>query len=804
MKIMHNIRVDLTRRENIPQIYVSQNDSQSRYVKAFLFDGAVPFLVPDGVSASFAFKKPDRTGGWYDEMPDGSVAASAEGNQITIALTDEIFQVAGKVSASIVLRNGNLEQLAVFPFAINVVENPAADRQISNSYYKIRSLADLNLVMDEKMDKGKADRPLDMAGNSIFNVGGSIEIVQPGDNEGILVSAKREISENGGLKEASIRFEETTADGAVTLKNVADGAEDSDAATVGQLAVKKVKNTGGETVYLRDLESGAYTLEGSFQLYPGSARGAFSSPVYASISKQKDYSEIQIFSPLSNIVRYMKVYDDSVEVTVAKLNDMESVDNRVTELDHNSDDSHYPTAKAVYTALGGYTDEKYFDIDLDGIVFLKPEYRGAGSEPYQYSISDNGAGVAGSLNNELPEKIVIPDVIDGTAVSGFKVAAFSSNLRLKEVTIPESVKSLPDRLFAGALNVKAVHNTENVEKLGGSVFTNTQIEKAIFPNLKEAAPGAFAAAYFMYFVDIGNNLTTIANNLFRNCLRLSLVRGGLNVKTIEPYAFYLTSNLKNLELLKPTITSIGNFAFYQSRIQYDWSQLINCTFGKQAYPTQDNTIDYWTDVQTTPCENEIVTIFSQMNAAWADQEIPYVSWTLNGAPTKYINACHTFCIMHIYSALTGIKFTHPDEFIELIYNLNAPSGTDWMSNENVPGLNNSEKVGLLFSDLGFKVTEYRNTGNSITKDEYQALCDALARGAYVYTQTATANDPGTGHVVIAYGINEAGELLFLRPENVAELCRPAVNIDSLQLYRMPYPNMSSPYSNFIIVEKKEE
>ena len=42
--------------------------------------------------------------------------------------------------------------------------------------------------------------------------------------------------------------------------------------------------------------------------------------------------------------------------------------------------------------------EQYFDIDEDGLVSLKPKYRGEGNTNYEYSVSDNGANVVGSKN----------------------------------------------------------------------------------------------------------------------------------------------------------------------------------------------------------------------------------------------------------------------------------------------------------------------------------------------------------------------------------------------------------------------
>ena len=94
------------------------------------------------------------------------------------------------------------------------------------------------------------------------------------------------------------------------------------------------------------------------------------------------------------------------------------------------------------------TDEKFFDIDYDGIVSLKAEYRGhptaSNIGSYPYSESDMGADNDGSKIDELPEKIVIPEVINGRTVVGFQPGMFYANYRVKEIVFPISVTAIPE------------------------------------------------------------------------------------------------------------------------------------------------------------------------------------------------------------------------------------------------------------------------------------------------------------------------------------------------------------------------
>lgn len=409
------------------------------------------------------------------------------------------------------------------------------------------------------------------------------------------------------------------------------------------------------------------------------------------------------------------------------------------------------------------TDEKYFSIDYDGVVSLKTKYQADGSN-----------------NAELPEIIVIPDVIDETAVSGLQASMFLNNLRVKEITIPDGVTELPDKFCSGAKNLSAIHNTEQVTKLGMRVVLNAPIKKAIFPNLKEVADGALAQATSLYLADIGDNITEIPYGMFRACTRLSLVKGGGSVKTIGKEAFYLTHNLKNLPFLSQ-VTAIGARAFFRSRIQFNWSTIKGqCNFGEEndyATPVLDNTTDYWTGVEYTPCENGIVTTLSQSDSRWKNNNFgEYTS--------DYYHSCAVFTILHIHSALSGRLYNHPDEFAEDV-RLIDPS---LLVQDNNP--TNFQNVAPFFTKLGYKTTVYEA---DITQEIYQAICDALARGAYVYSQVSTDSSADAGHAVALYGINSNKEVLVLDSGTFGVLT-----------YRIPYQNLTGPSSNIVIVEKKEE
>lgn len=437
---------------------------------------------------------------------------------------------------------------------------------------------------------------------------------------------------------------------------------------------------------------------------------------------------------------------------------------------------------------------RFFEIDLDGVVSLKPEYRGGTTATqYPYAVSDMGAGVVGSKNADLPERLVIPDVVDGTAVTGLRPGMFYNNERIIEITLPDTVEQIPSHFCTGAARLRSVRGTERIRSVGSSSFAYTRVEKLSFPNLTEVSSGAFGACCYLYSIDIGK-VTMIPAQTFMQCCLLSTVKGGESVWSIGSQAFYYTKNLKNLPLLAGMTSavpdgqtaSIGDYAFFGSRIQFDWSTLEGTvTFGSRATPVMDNTTDFWTGAVFTACENPLGIRMSQRNAEWSNQPCGQTGVTHN-------EGCAMFAVMHIHSALSGKMYEHPDEFVAELEAIDA----SFVTAAGWPG--QFQNVGSVFTALGYNATVY---ADQITKASYEAMCAALARGAYVYTQVSTKDYVDGGHAVAIYGINSGGEMLVLDSDLLYERYRPTGLDDSVYVYRMPYQNFVGPDSNFVVVEK---
>lgn len=110
---------------------------------------------------------------------------------------------------------------------------------------------------------------------------------------------------------------------------------------------------------IRDLDSGTYILRGYFKPVAAvTQKFTFSTDMLVSIVKFTSTSYVQVFYSKDNAIQYLMITDETFTRKDAKLVNMESVANKVTTVDENSDDDHYPTAKAVYEAIQAALAEK--------------------------------------------------------------------------------------------------------------------------------------------------------------------------------------------------------------------------------------------------------------------------------------------------------------------------------------------------------------------------------------------------------------------------------------------------------------
>ena len=133
MIVSDRIACDLRLPGYPPLIHAVQGDQYSRRLIINLYDGGVAWPVPGGVYMAMRYSKPDGTHGYYDTLPDGTQAWSAEGNTVSIYVAPQMLTVPGTVQGQLeIIQNQSI--LASFPIRLKVAANLAAPLQTSEDY----------------------------------------------------------------------------------------------------------------------------------------------------------------------------------------------------------------------------------------------------------------------------------------------------------------------------------------------------------------------------------------------------------------------------------------------------------------------------------------------------------------------------------------------------------------------------------------------------------------------------------------------------------------------------------------------
>jgi hypothetical protein len=448
----------------------------------------------------------------------------------------------------------------------------------------------------------------------------------------------------------------------------------------------------------------------------------------------------------------------------------------------------------------------YFDIDDAGMLSLKRCYRGRGptaGKGFDYAISDNDSGVAGSKNEELPQHIVIPEVVNEIAVRSLAPGMFMKNARVVSIKFPASLTELPDRVCDMAPNLRHISGTENVTKIGDYAFQRTGIDTAYFPSLKEIGKACFVLCYFLTTAELGGEITKIPTKTFDTCEKLSRVTGVDKVTYIGEAAFNKTFRLRHLDCLS-NITGLEKNAFCRSRVIFDWygktgvSPLGDYANAKKLNPTNifyDATTGDVTPLQTITeyVDNELLSCLNQNDPAFKDKPIGKSTVTITDSagkkiPLTYENGCMSICAAMAYSSMEKVRFTSPEEFVALVGEIDE----DLIAK-------NPTHLGTMkawFEALGYEVTGPKSYVSG-EANSLQELYDALGRGDMVLSFVGS---PGTyGHINLFYGIKASGEILAYEPDSA----QYNLGVNEGQKYMsLVQNNVHTGSATYLIIKKK--
>lgn len=117
MQVDHYVTLHLTATQ-VEVIPAMQGDG-ARCLLASLMANGEPWPVPEGANVGIAYTLPDKSDGYYDQLTDGSPAATVAGNLVSVILAPALTAQAGTAKLSLVLRQGE-QQTATFPLQLKV------------------------------------------------------------------------------------------------------------------------------------------------------------------------------------------------------------------------------------------------------------------------------------------------------------------------------------------------------------------------------------------------------------------------------------------------------------------------------------------------------------------------------------------------------------------------------------------------------------------------------------------------------------------------------------------------------------
>lgn len=137
MLVTNTITMAIDRQQMPPVIDAVQGEANSRAIKIQLTKDGLPWAVPSGASCFVRFGKPDKTGGIYDTLEDGTSAVEIGDNYLQFLLVEQVISFPGDVFVQVEMtKNG--ASLSTFPVVVRVQEDKSIGAFESKDYYNLR------------------------------------------------------------------------------------------------------------------------------------------------------------------------------------------------------------------------------------------------------------------------------------------------------------------------------------------------------------------------------------------------------------------------------------------------------------------------------------------------------------------------------------------------------------------------------------------------------------------------------------------------------------------------------------------
>lgn len=141
---MQRIKIDFDNPGLPKRLDVMENDAQSRFFEAELYQGGKAYSAPSGATYSIMYRGfGPQNEGWYDTINDGAgkrAACTVSGNVVTCELARQALQVPGHVSVVLAVTASNGYMLHSWPIDCNCRNSNYNDSTEIASFFYITSV----------------------------------------------------------------------------------------------------------------------------------------------------------------------------------------------------------------------------------------------------------------------------------------------------------------------------------------------------------------------------------------------------------------------------------------------------------------------------------------------------------------------------------------------------------------------------------------------------------------------------------------------------------------------------------------
>lgn len=157
-------------------------------------------------------------------------------------------------------------------------------------------------------------------------------------------------------------------------------------------------------------------------------------------------------------------------------------------------------------------------------------------------------------------------IIESGGVTTIREAAFSQNLLLSSISIPDDVVLIERNAFTSCTSLKSINLPPNITSIANNTFSYSGLTSIKIPQgVISVGEGAFSYCSNLETVIIPSSVLQLGKSAFQTCSKLSSLTIEEGISIIPSYAFAGCSSLKNLTI-PASVTSIGDNGFQCSSL----------------------------------------------------------------------------------------------------------------------------------------------------------------------------------------------------------------------------------------------